>query len=93
MGVPAAVHGWASRRSFTATPQTYIPHLLPPLPGVLSLNLKVSFCREICLLHGLCDVDRPTLLARLRQGPGSSVLLAVGGASESLLTQVVLSGG
>ncbi|PSC71349.1 Diacylglycerol O-acyltransferase 2B [Micractinium conductrix] len=55
--------------------------------GVLSLNLKVSFCREICLLHGLCDVDRPTLLARLRQGPGSSVLLAVGGASESLLTQ------
>lgn len=26
--------------------------------GVLDLNLRVSFCREICLLHGLCDVDR-----------------------------------
>ena len=58
------------------------------LAGVLSLNLKVSFCREICLLHGLCDVDRPTLLARLAQGPGSAVFLAVGGAAESLLTKV-----
>lgn len=56
--------------------------------GVLSLNLRVAFCREICLLHGLCDVDRPTLLARLRQGPGSAVFLAVGGAAESLLTRV-----
>ncbi|EFN54313.1 hypothetical protein CHLNCDRAFT_25068 [Chlorella variabilis] len=55
--------------------------------GVLDLNLCVSFCREICLLFGLCDVDRHTLLARLRQGPGSAVFLAVGGAAESLLTQ------
>ncbi|KAL4458601.1 hypothetical protein ABPG75_013466 [Micractinium tetrahymenae] len=54
--------------------------------GVLDLNLRVAFCREICLLHGLCDVDRPTLLARLRRGPGASVFLAVGGAAESLLT-------
>ena len=70
-------------------------HLSPPWPctppflaGVLDLNLCVSFCREICLLFGLCDVDRHTLLARLRQGPGSAVFLAVGGAAESLLTQV-----
>ncbi|KAI7841881.1 hypothetical protein COHA_004410 [Chlorella ohadii] len=46
--------------------------------GVLDLNLRVSFCREICLLHGLCDVDRSTLLARLRAGPGSAVFLARG---------------
>jgi hypothetical protein len=56
--------------------------------GVLTLNLCVPFCREICLLHGLCDVDRGTLLARLAAGPGFAVFLAVGGASESLLTQV-----
>ena len=56
--------------------------------GVLTLNLCVPFCREICLLHGLCDVDRSTLLARLAAGPGSAVFLAVGGAAESLLTQV-----
>lgn len=55
---------------------------------MLSLNLRVAFCREICLLLGLCDVDRPTLLARLRQGPGSAVFLAVGGAAEALLTKV-----
>ena len=55
---------------------------------MLSLNLQVSFCREICLLHGLCDVDKSTLLARLRQGPGSAVFLAVGGAAESMLTKV-----
>jgi 2-acylglycerol O-acyltransferase 2 len=54
---------------------------------VLDLNLRVSFCREICLLHGLCDVDRSTLLARLRAGPGSAVFLAVGGAAESLYTK------
>ncbi|KAL4429391.1 hypothetical protein ABPG77_005165 [Micractinium sp. CCAP 211/92] len=54
--------------------------------GVLDLNLCVAFCREICLLHGLCDVSRSTLLARLRRGPGASVFLAVGGAAESLLT-------
>lgn len=64
------------------------PHGCLHPAGVLSLNLKVSFCREICLLHGLCDVDRPTLLARLAQGPGSAVFLAVGGAAESLLTKV-----
>ena len=67
------------------------PVCLPPAPlraGVLSLNLHVAFCREICLLHGLCDVDRPTLLARLAQGPGSAIFLAVGGAAESLLTKV-----
>ena len=58
--------------------------------GVLTLNLCVPFCREICLLHGLCDVDRSTLLTRLAAGPGSAVFLAVGGASESLLTQVRL---
>eukprot|EP00887_Chlorella_sp_A99_P005022 scaffold4.g5022.t1 len=55
--------------------------------GVLGLNLRVSFCREICLLHGLCDVDRPTLRARLGAGPGSAVFLAVGGAKEALLTE------
>lgn len=55
--------------------------------GVLDLNLRVAFCREICLLHGLCDVEKSTLLARLRQRPGSAVFLAVGGAAESLLTQ------
>lgn len=56
---------------------------------MLDLNLRVAFCREICLMLGLCDVDRPTLLARLRQRPGSAVFLAVGGAAESLLTQVI----
>lgn len=55
---------------------------------MLDLNLCVAFCREICLLHGLCDVSRSTLLARLRRGPGASVFLAVGGAAESLLTMV-----
>lgn len=55
---------------------------------MLDLNLRVAFCREICLLLGLCDVDRPTLLARLQHRPGSAVFLAVGGAAESLLTQV-----
>jgi 2-acylglycerol O-acyltransferase 2 len=58
------------------------------LAGILDLNLCVSFCREIALLFGLCSVSKPTLLARLRQGPGSAILLAVGGAAESLLTQV-----
>ena len=50
--------------------------------GVLTLNLCVPFCREICLLHGLCDVDRSTLLARLAAGPGSAVFLVYAAANR-----------
>lgn len=55
---------------------------------MLNTILYTPFAREFCLLHGWCFVDRRTLLARLRQGPGSAVALIVGGAAEAVYAEV-----
>lgn len=69
-------------RPLSHSPFDHLNVFLPlsPAAGVLDLNLCVSFCREICLLHGLCDVDRwaghgHPLLAGLEGLPESTVRL------------------
>jgi len=59
-------------------------------PGVnvhvltLAGNFKVPFQREFILWMGICDASRETCHNILRKGSGESILLAVGGAEESL---------
>ena len=53
---------------------------------VLTLNVlfRVPFYREYLLAVGLCDASRESVRYNLNRGPGSSVLLVVGGAQEAL---------
>ncbi len=52
----------------------------------LEVNFRLPFMREFLLAHGIVDASRAACLLTLGRGPGSSILLAVGGAQESLLS-------
>lgn len=51
----------------------------------LASNFKAPLIREYCLLLGLRSCERSAIRNMLSCGPGKSVMLAVGGAAESLL--------
>ena len=50
----------------------------------LSSNFKIPFHREYILALGMCDVSRQSCKAVLKSGPGRSIAIVIGGASESL---------
>lgn len=51
----------------------------------LNLNFRFPFHREFLLSYGMCSADRESLQYILtKQGTGHAVLIAVGGAQESL---------
>ncbi|KAL4857622.1 Diacylglycerol O-acyltransferase 2 [Chlorella vulgaris] len=51
----------------------------------LSINFRSILFREYLLLHGVCDVSKHTCLALL--GAGKSIMIAVGGGTESLFAR------
>jgi len=59
-------------------------------PGVnvhlltLASNFYIPLCREWILGMGLCDASKETCHNILKKGKGESIMLAVGGAEESL---------
>jgi 2-acylglycerol O-acyltransferase 2 len=53
----------------------------------LEINFRLPFMREWLLLHGVVDASAASCLLVLGKGSGSSILLAVGGAQESLLAE------
>ncbi|GAA6032011.1 hypothetical protein JCM8097_003387 [Rhodosporidiobolus ruineniae] len=55
------------------------PHLL-----TLSSNFQLPLYRELLLCMGICSVSMKSCSNILRQGPGSSITIVVGGAAESL---------
>ena len=52
--------------------------------GTISWNFITPVVREFCLMHGMCDVRRDTMV-ELLSTPGRAVMVAIGGASEALL--------
>lgn len=52
--------------------------------GTISWNFITPVVREFCLMHGMCDVRRDTMVELLSL-PGRAVMVAIGGASEALL--------
>lgn len=50
----------------------------------LDINFYVPFTREVLLAMGICSVSRKSCNENLNRGPGSAILIAVGGAEESL---------
>eukprot|EP00879_Flechtneria_rotunda_P027187 GHRR01029065.1.p2 GENE.GHRR01029065.1~~GHRR01029065.1.p2 ORF type:complete len:111 (+),score=33.29 GHRR01029065.1:1044-1376(+) len=53
----------------------------------LEINFKLPFLREFLLLHGVVDASKTACLMVLGRGSGQAILLAVGGAQESLLAK------
>jgi 2-acylglycerol O-acyltransferase 2 len=56
-------------------------------PMTLEINFKIPFMREFLLLHGVVDASKSACLMTLGKGSGQAILLAVGGAQESLLSR------
>ena len=61
--------------------ETYILHFTA---GTISWNFITPVVREFCLMHGMCDVSRKTMV-ELLSTPGRALMVAIGGASEALL--------
>lgn len=63
------------------------------LPGIechlqtLRINFFVPFWRELCCWMGFGDASSTAIRQTLQSGPGQSVVLAVGGAEESLFSR------
>lgn len=74
--------------SIKASPRSSLGFTSLTPAGVFDSIMYTPFVRELCFLHGWCGVDRLTLLARLRQGPGSAVGIYVGGAAEAVYAEV-----
>ena len=53
----------------------------------LEINFRLPFMREFLLLHGVVDASKSSCLWVLGKGSGQAILLAVGGAQESLLAE------
>lgn len=56
-------------------------------PMTLEINFRLPFMREFLLLHGVVDASKSSCLWVLGKGSGQAILLAVGGAQESLLAE------
>ena len=64
------------------------PRLFPGIDArvlTLNINFRAPFLREYLLLHGVCSVSRDAILTIL--GAGRSVVIAIGGGTESLLAR------
>jgi hypothetical protein len=48
----------------------------------LKLNFYTPFAREFVLAAGMCDVSATSCHYNLSRGPGSSILIVIGGAQE-----------
>ncbi len=65
----------------TRAAETCIVHFTA---GTISWNFITPVVREFCLMHGMCDVSRKTMV-ELLSTPGRALMVAIGGASEALL--------
>ncbi|KAJ7282078.1 DAGAT-domain-containing protein [Mycena rebaudengoi] len=55
------------------------PHLL-----TLASNFKIPLYRDVILALGICSVSKRSCSNILQSGPGSAIIIVVGGAAESL---------
>lgn len=83
-------HGIISFGAFGnfATDATGFSRLFPGINlrlATLSLNFKIPFIREILLSMGLCSCSKKACSKILQRGPGSALMIVIGGADESLL--------
>ncbi|KAL1921570.1 uncharacterized protein VTP21DRAFT_11286 [Calcarisporiella thermophila] len=58
------------------------PHLL-----TLTINFTTPFYRDWLMAHGVCAVSRSSCFNILNKGPGNSIVIVIGGATESLLSR------
>ncbi|KAF7723745.1 diacylglycerol O-acyltransferase 1 [Apophysomyces ossiformis] len=82
-------HGIISMGAFAnfATEATGFSKMFPGIKlSLLTLvqNFRFPFLRDLSLALGICAVSRKSCERLLSSGPGSSIVIVVGGASESL---------
>jgi hypothetical protein len=53
----------------------------------LEVNFRLPLMREFLLSVGVTDASQEACLRLLGKGPGAAIMLAVGGAQESLHTE------
>ena len=51
---------------------------------MLTLNFQMPFYRDILMALGVCIINKQSCLNILEAGPGSAIMIIVGGAVESL---------
>ncbi len=85
------LHVWYGRSKHTlpfvsGTSRTHVAkrYILHFTAGTISWNFITPVVREFCLMHGMCDVSRKTMV-ELLSTPGRALMVAIGGASEALL--------
>lgn len=70
-----------------ATEATSFSELFPGIQAsllTLTSNFKIPIYRDIVLACGVCSVSRQSCEYILSSGPGRSIVIVIGGASESL---------
>ena len=82
-------HGIISMAAFAnfATEATGFSEQYPGIvPSLLTLasNFRLPLYRDFMMSLGMCSVSRHSCEAILRSGPGRSIVIVTGGASESL---------
>ncbi|KAI9290244.1 diacylglycerol acyltransferase type 2B [Umbelopsis sp. AD052] len=82
-------HGIISMAAFAnfATEATGFSELYPGIvPSLLTLasNFRLPLYRDFMMSLGMCSVSRHSCEGILRSGPGRSIVIVTGGASESL---------
>lgn len=86
---PHAIHAFGAAATFGGEANglsSYLPGLKFHLQ-TLRINFFIPFWREMCLLIGLGDASSASIRRTLRSGPGECVVLAIGGAEESILSR------
>lgn len=86
---PHAVHAFGAVATFGGEANG-ISSTLPGLEfhlQTLRINFFIPFWRELCLFIGLGDASSGSIRQTLRSGPGQCVVLAIGGAEESILSR------
>ncbi|KAG0370773.1 MAG: diacylglycerol acyltransferase type 2A [Linnemannia gamsii] len=60
---------------------------IKPRLMTLQTNFNIPFYRDYILAHGCASVSRQSCEYNLKSGPGSSIVIVVGGAQESLASK------
>ncbi|KAI7887311.1 putative diacylglycerol acyltransferase type 2b [Lichtheimia hyalospora FSU 10163] len=72
--------------TFATEGNGFSQHFPGIIPSLLTLagNFKLPLHRDYILALGMCDVSKQSCKAVLNSGPGRSIAIVIGGASESL---------
>jgi 2-acylglycerol O-acyltransferase 2 len=83
---PHGIISMAAFANFATEATGFSEHYPGIVPSLLTLasNFRLPLYRDFMMSLGMCSVSRHSCEAILRSGPGRSIVIVTGGASESL---------